>query len=185
MRGSAWESRDACMCITESLRCTCKTNTALWIDYCCCSGAQLCLAWLWDLMDCSMPGFSVPHHLPKFAKVHVLCMGDAIQPSHPQMPSSPSALNFPSIRDFSNRSAVRIRWPTYWSFNFSISPSNEYSQLISLKDWLIWSPRCPRDSQASSLAPQFEGINSWRSAFFTVQFSQPYMTTGKTTALTT
>ena len=86
-------------------------------------------------MDCSTPGFSVPHHLPKFAQVHVHCIGDAVQPSHPLTSSSPSALSLSqiSIRDFSNESAVRVRWPKYRSFSFSSSPSNEYSGLISLR----------------------------------------------------
>ena len=91
---------------------------------------------------------------------------------------------FPSIRDFSNESAVHIRWPKYWSFSFSISPSNKYSGFISLTiDWL------------DSLAVQgaFRSLiqhHSWKasilslSAFFLVQFSQLYMTTGKTIALT-
>ena len=84
-------------------------------------------------MDCSTPDLSVPHHLPKFAQIHVRCIGDAIQPSHLLMPSSPSAPISPSIRSFSNESAVCIRGPVYWSFSFSISSSNEYSGLISLK----------------------------------------------------
>ena len=107
---------------------------AFWL-HCCCSTAQLCLT-LWDFMDCSMPGLLVLYHLLKFAQVHVHCIGDAIQPPHPLMPSYPYALNFPSIRDFSSESAVHIRWPKYWSFSFSNSPSNECSGLISLKsDW--------------------------------------------------
>ena len=86
-------------------------------------------------MDGSTPGLSVPRHLPKFAQVHVHYIGDAIQASHPLMPSS-SALSLPSIRDFSNESAVRIRSPKYWSFDFSISCSNKYSGLIFLRiDW--------------------------------------------------
>ena len=85
-------------------------------------------------MDCSKLGLPVPHHHTKFAQVHVHCISDAIQPFHPLMPLLLSI--FPSIRDFSNESAVHIRWPKYWSFIFSISPSNEYSGLISLKiDW--------------------------------------------------
>ena len=67
---------------------------------------------------------------------------------------------FPRVRDFSSESAVCIRWPEYWSFSSSISPSNEYSGLISLKIDLVWSPSCPGDSQESSLAPEFEFINS-------------------------
>ena len=74
-----------------------------------------------------------PHHLPKFAQVHVHCIGDAIQPSHPLTLSFPLPSIFPSIRDFSN---VCIRCQKYWSFSFSIRPSNKYLGLSSLKiDW--------------------------------------------------
>ena len=91
---------------------------------------------------------------------------------------------FPSIRVFSNESALCIRWPKYWSFSFNISPSNEHPGLISFRmDWLdllaiqgtLKSLLQHRSSKASIL---------WRSAFFTVQLSHPYMTTGKTIALT-
>ena len=102
---------------------------------CCCSVSQSCLT-LCDTMDCSAPGLPVPHHLPKYAQVHVHCIGDAIQPSHPLMPSSPPALSLSQHRDFSKELAFHIRKPKHWSFGFSISPSNEYSGLISLKiDW--------------------------------------------------
>ena len=67
---------------------------------------------------------------------------------------------FLSIRVFSNESALCIRWSNYWSFSFRISPSNEYSELISFSIRLVWSPCCPRDSQESSPTPQFESINS-------------------------
>ena len=70
---------------------------------------------------------------PKFAEVHVNGISDAIQPSRPLMPSSPSALNLSHNQDFFNELAVRNRWPKYWSFSFSISPSTEYSRLTSLK----------------------------------------------------
>ena len=99
---------------------------------CCCSVTQSCPT-LCDPMECSTPGLPVPHHLLKFAQFHVHCIGDAIQPFHPLMPSSPSPSIFSSIRDFSNESALCIRWPKYGKFSFSISPSNEYSGLISLK----------------------------------------------------
>ena len=66
---------------------------------------------------------------------------------------------FPSIRVFSNESALHIRWPKYWNFSFSISPSNKYSGMISFS-WLVWSPCSPRDLQESSLAPQFKSFNS-------------------------
>ena len=90
---------------------------------------------------------------------------------------------FPSSRNFSNESAVCIRWPKYWSFRFSISPSSEYLGLISLKDWLFWPPCYPRGFQESS-APQFEGIDSLALCLLYVQLSQLYVTTGKTIALT-
>ena len=86
---------------------------------------------LCDPMDCSMPGFPVHHQLPELAQTHVHRVGDAIQPSHPLflLPSI-----FPSIRVFPNESIIHIWWPKYWSF--SISPSNEYSVLISFRiDW--------------------------------------------------
>ena len=89
---------------------------------------------------------------------------------------------FPSIRVFSKESVLCIRWPKYWSFSFSISLSNEYSGLISFK--MYWLDLLARDSQESSPTPHFKSINSSCSAFFIVQLSHPYMTTGKTIALT-
>ena len=84
-------------------------------------------------MNCSMPGFPVLHYLPEFAQTHVHPVGDAIQPSHPLSPLLLLPSIFPSIRVFSNESDLCIRWPKYWSFSFSISPSSEYSGLISFK----------------------------------------------------
>ena len=91
---------------------------------------------------------------------------------------------FPSIKIFSSESVPRIRWPKFWSFSFNISPSNEYSGTDFLKDWLVGSPCIPRDSQESSPTPQFKIINSLALSFFMVQLSHPYLTTGKTIALT-
>ena len=89
-------------------------------------------------MDCSTLGFPVLHYLPEFVQTHVHCVSDDIQLSHPLSPSFlhiPSI--FPSIRVCSNESVLHIRWPKDWCFNFSISPSNEYSGLISFGiDWL-------------------------------------------------
>ena len=125
-----------------------------------------------------MPGFPVLHHLPGLAQTHVHCIGDAIQLfilCHPLfLPSI-----FLSFRVFSNESALCIRWLKYWSFSFSISPSNEYSGLISFRmDWLdllavqrtLKSLLQYHSSKASILRC---------SAFFMVQLSHPYMTTGK------
>ena len=92
---------------------------------------------LCDPMNCSTPGLPVHHQLPEFTQTHVHRVGDAIQPSHPLsslllLPPIP-----PSIRVFSNESTLPMRWPKYWSFNFSISPSKEIPGLISFRmDWL-------------------------------------------------
>ena len=88
-------------------------------------------------MDCSTPGVPVHHQLLEPAQTHIHRISDAIKPFHPL--SSPFLLPsiFLSIRVFSNESVLRIRWPTYWNFRFSISSSNEYSGLISFRmDWL-------------------------------------------------
>ena len=90
---------------------------------------------------------------------------------------------FPSIRVFSSQSDLHIRWPKYWSFSFSISPSNEHPGLISFRmDWLDL--LAVQGIQESSPTPQFKTSILWHSAFFIVQLSHPYMTTGKTIALT-
>ena len=100
-------------------------------------GQLLSLARPLDCMDCSTPGFPVLCYLLEFAQTHVHWVSDAIQPSHPLSSPSPPALNLSRIRVFSNDSALRIRWPKYWSFSFNISPSNEHPGLISFRmDWL-------------------------------------------------
>ena len=87
-------------------------------------------------MDCSTPGFPVFHYLLKFAQTHVRRVGDVIQPSHPLSSPSPPSFSLSSITVFSNESVLHIRWPKFWSF--SLSPSNEYSGLISFKmDWWV------------------------------------------------
>ena len=96
---------------------------------------QLCPT-LCNPMDRSTPGFPVHHQLPEPTQTHIHHVGDAIQPSHPLSSPSP-AFNLSQHQGFSNESVLRIRWPKYWSFSFSISPSNEYSGLISFRmDWL-------------------------------------------------
>ena len=103
--------------------------------YCCCLESKSCPT-LCNRMDCSTPGFLIPHSLPEFAQTHVHWVSDAIQPSHPLSPRLLLPTIFPSIRVFSNESAFQIRWSKYWSFSFSISPSSEYAGLISFRiDW--------------------------------------------------
>ena len=100
--------------------------------------------------DCSTPGLPVHHHLPEFSQTHVHWIGDSIQPSHPLSSPSPPACNLSQHQGLSNESVLLIRWPNYWSFTFSVSPSNEYSGQISLElfrfYWLdlLESKRLPR-----------------------------------------
>ena len=108
-----------------------KNDLLIWF-----SSVTLPYPTLCDLMDCSTPGLPVHHQLPESSQTQVHWLSDAIQPSHPLSPPSPP-LNLSSIRVFSNESVLPIRWPKYWSFSFSISPSNEYSGLIYFRmDWL-------------------------------------------------
>ena len=88
------------------------------------SVAQSCLT-LCDPMDCSTPGFPVHRQLPEFAQTHVHRVSDAIQPSHPLSSPSPPAFNLSQHQGLSNESVLHIRWPKYWSFSFSTSPSNK------------------------------------------------------------
>ena len=135
-------------------------------------------------MNCSTPGLPVHHQLPESAQTHVHRVGDAIQPSPPLSSPSSLALNLFSIRVFSNESVLRIRWPKYWSFSFNISPSNEHPGLSSFRmDWL---DLLAVQGTLRSLLQHHSSEASIRpcSAFFTVQLSHPYMTTGKTIALT-
>ena len=134
------------------------------------SVTQLCPT-LYNPMNRSTPGLPVHR------------VGDAIQASHPLSSPSPPAPNPSQHQSLSNVSTLRMRWPKYWSFSFSISPSKEYPGPISFRmDWLnllvvqgtLKSLLQHHSSKASIL---------WRSAFFTVQLSHPYMTTGKTIAL--
>ena len=137
-----------------------------------------------SLMNHNTPGFPVHHQLPESTQTMSTV---SVMPSNHLILCRPLLLPpsiFTSIRAFSNESALHIRWPKYWSFSFSISTSNEHPGLISFRmDWLdllavqgtLMSLLQHHSSKASVL---------WCSAFFTVQLSHPYMTTGKTTALT-
>ena len=135
-------------------------------------------------MDCSMPGLPVHHQLLEFAQTHVHWVSDAIQPSHSLSSPSPPAFSLLSIRVFSSESVLGIRWPKYWSFSFSISPSSEYSGLISFRmDWL---DLLAVQETLKSLLQHYSSKASilWHSAFVIVQLSHSYMTTGKSIALT-
>ena len=128
------------------------------------SVTQSCLT-LCDPMNRSTPGLPVHHQLPEFTQTHVHRVGDAIQPSYPLstlglLPPIP-----PSIRVFSSESTLCMRWPKYWSFSFSISPSNEHPGLISFRmDWLDL-------LQSKGLSKVFSNITVQRHQFFGAQVS--------------
>ena len=134
-------------------------------------------------MNHSTPGLPVHHQLPQSNQTHVHRVGDAIQPSYLLSSSSPAPIP-PSIRVFSNESTLLMRWPNYWSFCFSISPSNEPPGLISFR--MNWLDLLAVQGTLNSLLQHHSSKPSvlWCSAFFTVQLSHPYMTTGKNIALT-
>ena len=142
------------------------------------SVTQSCLT-IPNPMDCNTPGSPIHHKQLELTQTHVHCVSDAIQPSHPLSSLSPPAFNLSHNQVFSNELVLHIRWPKYWSFSFIISPLNKYSGLISFRiDWLdllavqgtLKSLLQHHSSKASIL---------WCSAFFIVQLSHPYMTTGK------
>ena len=152
-----------------------------WVQFS--SVAQSCPT-LCNHMDCNMSGLPVHHQLPELAQTHVHRVVDAIQPSHPLfspllLPPIP-----PSIRVFSNESTLCMRWPKYWSFSFSIILSKEHPGLISFR--MYWLDLLAVQRTLKSLLQHHSSKASilQRSAFFTVQLSHTYMTTGKTTALT-
>ena len=135
-------------------------------------------------MDCSTPGFLVHHQLPELAQFMSIKL---VLPSNHLLLSCPLLLLpsiFPSIRVVSNESVLWITWPKYWRFSFSISPSNEYSGLISFRmDWLnllaVQGALKSFLQHHSSKASILQGL-----AFFMIQLSYPYLTTGKTISLT-
>ena len=134
--------------------------------------------------ESSTPGIPVHHQLPEFTQIHVHQVSDAIQPSHPLLSPSTPAPNPSQHQRLFQWSTLRMRWPKYWSFSFSIIPSKGIPGVISFRmDWLdllavqgtLKSLLQHHTSKASILR---------HSAFFTVQLSHPYVTTGKTIALT-
>ena len=133
--------------------------------------------WLCDPMDCSTPGFPVLHYFPKFAQTHVHWVNDAIQPSHPLLPLLllPSVL--PSVRRW-EEPALHIRWPKCQNFSFSISPSNDYSGLISFR--INWFDLLAVQGTLKHLLQHHSSKASVLqcSAFFMVQLLDPYMTSG-------
>ena len=136
-------------------------------------------------MDCSTPGLPVHHRLPEFAKTHVHWVSDAIQTFHPLSSPSPPAFYLSQRQGLFKRiSYLHQMGNRNWSFSFNINPSNEYSGLIFFRmDWL---DLLAVQGTLKSLLQQHSSKASilWHTAFFIVQLSHPYMTTGKIIALT-
>jgi len=135
-------------------------------------------------MNRSTPDFPVHYQFPEFTETHVHRVSDAIQQSHPLLSPSPPAPNPSQHQSFSNESTLHMRWPKHWSFSLSISPSSEQPGLVSFRiDWL---GLLAVQGTLKSLLQHHssKALIIWCSAFFTVQLSHPYMTTGKTLAFT-
>ena len=154
----------------------------LWNILCTSSVQSLSPVQLCNPMDCSMPGFPIHHQLPELTQTQVHQVGDGIQPSHPLLSPSPPAFNLSQHQDLLNESVLCIRWSKYWSF--SISPSNEYSGLISFR--INWFKPLAIQGTLKSLLQHYSSKASVLqcSDFLMFQLSNPYMTTGKTIALT-
>ena len=153
------------------------------MEHCFCLVFQSCQT-LCNPIDWSTPGFPVLNHLWSLLKLMSI---ESVMPSNHLILCHPLLLLpsvFPSIMVFSNKSVLHTRWPKYWSFSFSISPSNEYSGLISFR--MEWLDLLAVQGTLKSLLQHHSSKASilQHSAFFRVQLSQPYMTPGKTIALT-
>ena len=128
------------------------------------SVARSCLT-LCIPMDCSRPGFLVHHQFPELVQTHVHWIGDTIQPSNPLSSPFPFAFKLSQHQGLFNESVLHIRWPKYWSFNFSISPSNAYSGLISLG----WTSLIPL--QSKGLSRFLSNTTVQKHQFFSAQLS--------------
>ena len=167
-------------CIIAS-QCSVGFCYTTWISYCfCCSFAQSCPT-LCNPMNCSSPAFLVVHCLPEFAQTHVHWVDDAIQPSHPLSPPSPT-LNLSQYQGLfqwvgSSHQVAKVLDLQHQSFQWIF-------RVDFLQDWLVGSPCSPRDSKESSLMPQFESISLSALSLLYGPTLTSYMTTGKAIALT-
>ena len=149
-----------------------------------CSVQSLSRVWLfgtpWIAAHQASLSITISRSLLRLTSIESVMPSSHLIPCHPLLPLPPIP---PSIRVFFNKSILCMRWPKYWSFSFSISPSNEQSGLISFRmDWLDLLVQGTHKSLLQHQSSKASVL--WRSAFFPVQLSHPYMTTGKTTALT-
>ena len=155
------------------------------VVHCCCSVTKLCPTLcnsinIWALREIVKAGFPVLHYLPECSNACPLSQWCHPTTSSSAVPFSSCLQSFPASGIFSNESALCIRWPQLWSFSFSISPSNEYSGLISFR--IEWFDLLPVQGTLKSLHQHHSSKTSvvLCSTFFMVQYSHPYMTIGKT-----
>ena len=155
---------DLSIILRQSLKIDTKVN---WLY----SVQSLSHVWLCNPKDCNKAGFPVLHQLLELAQIHVHWVSDAIQPSHPLSPPSPPAFNISQHQGLFKESVLHIKWPKYWSFSFSISPSKEYLALISFRmHWLDL--LAVQVTLKSLLQHHSSGASIFqRSAFFTVQLT--------------
>ena len=160
-----------------------SSSVLVLIPCCCCSIAHSCPT-LCESTFCSVPGSPVLHHLPELSQTRVHWLGDAIQPFHPLSSPSPPAFNLSQHQVFSKESALCIMWQKYQSFIFKHQFFNQYSWLISFR--IDWFDFCEAQGTLKGFIQHHSSKASILqcSAFFMAQLSHPYMTTGKTIALT-
>ena len=147
-----------------------------------CSVTKSCPT-LHDPGDYSTLCLPVLHHLLEFAQIHVHWVGDAIQPSHPLSSPSPPSLNLSQHQNLSKWVSYLPKWPKYWSFSFSISPSNEYSGLIYFRIDLLDLHAAQWALKSLLQQSSLKASTIWHSVFFMIPLSHPYLTTEKTIAL--
>ena len=137
---------------------------------------------LW--LDCSTPGFPILHYFPEFAQTHVHWADDVIQPSYPLSPPYPHAFNLSLHQGLSQLVGFLHQVDKILELQLQHQSFQWIFRVDFLQDWLVWFSCCPKDAQESSPAPQFKASILRHSAFFTVQLSQSFVTTGKTITLT-
>ena len=135
-------------------------------------------------MDCSTPGFPIHHQLLQLAPTHVHPVSDVMQPSHPLSSPSPPALNLSQHQGLFQWVSSSLQVAKVLVFQLQHQSFQWIFRTDFLQDWLVWSPCSQRDSQEFSSTPHSKGSIIWCSAFFMVQLSHPYITAGKTIALT-
>ena len=158
-------------------------ETKVFCDPCCCLVTQSCPT-LCDPMDCSTPGFPVLFHLLELAQTHVHWIGETIQPTRPLSSPSPPAFSLSQHQGLFQWVSSSLHVAKVLEFELQHQSLQWIIRIDFLYDWLVWSLCSPRNSKSFFQHHSLKASILWHSAFFMVQLSHPYMTTGKTIALT-